>query len=226
MADAFSAIAQSYDRWYDEPEGASVFAAELECLRAVMPEVEGPWLEIGVGTARFAAALGIRHGLDPSTDMLRIAAGRGVYAMRGRGETLPFATNSFHGVLLVATLCFVEDAPQVLCEATRTLKPGGALLIGHIPADGPWGRAYARRAASGHPLYSRAHFTTAVELVRLATDAGYTLQRAAATLFHEPGSPPAPVRVEPGIASGAGFLALAFAPTRLRPGEAPDTHEV
>ena len=59
---AFDALADRYDRWYENAEGAAALQEELACLRFVCPERRGRWLEVGVGTGRFASALGIVRG--------------------------------------------------------------------------------------------------------------------------------------------------------------------
>jgi SAM-dependent methyltransferase len=55
-----------------------------------MPSV-GDAVEIGVGSGRFAAPIGVRFGVDPARVMLQIARSRGVDAAMGVGEALPFA---------------------------------------------------------------------------------------------------------------------------------------
>jgi ubiquinone/menaquinone biosynthesis C-methylase UbiE len=213
VSDVFDSAATAYDRWYDTSEGSSVFADELWCLRSVVPVLAGDWVEVGVGTGRFAAALGIAEGLDSSPSMLALAQRRGIRIRVGSAENLPYAPRSLDGVLMVASLCFIRDVPRALSECARVLRTTGTLLVGDIPSDGPWGIAYRRKGESGHPLYSQAQFTTGDELVRLAGAASFTLRRAASTLFWGPGSTPPPTpHTRPGIVAGAGFLALAFAP--------------
>jgi len=69
----FDPIADVYDRWYDAPEGRAIFAAELKCLRALCGHFNDRWVEVGVGTGRFASMLGIGEGIDPSLRMLEIS---------------------------------------------------------------------------------------------------------------------------------------------------------
>ena len=60
---AFEANIDRYDRWYEEHRRA--YRAELDAVRRLLPAA-GSGLEIGVGTGRFAAPLGVGVGLDPS----------------------------------------------------------------------------------------------------------------------------------------------------------------
>ncbi|MCS7262804.1 MAG: class I SAM-dependent methyltransferase, partial [Aquificaceae bacterium] len=68
----FDLYAEKYDRWYNEPLGRSIFEAEVDCLKSLEPP-SGRLLEVGVGSGRFAKALGISYGVDISRKLLRIA---------------------------------------------------------------------------------------------------------------------------------------------------------
>ena len=61
MAEAFHRLAERYDRWFEVHR--PLFLSELRLVRALFPG-SGPGLEVGVGTGRFAEALGIGLGLD------------------------------------------------------------------------------------------------------------------------------------------------------------------
>lgn len=216
-AGPFDNIAEEYDRWYDTVEGAAIFAAELACLQMVVPQMRGSWLEIGSGTGRFGCALGVAEGIDPSPSMLEIAGARGIQTKVGIAEKLPYPADSFDGALMVTVLCFVENVPGAFDECSRIIRPEGTLLIGHIPADGPWGQDYIGKAAAGHPVYSHAHFTTVADILTPASAAGFEMATAASGLFRPPGSPvEIPPRVQPGVVAGAGFVALAL--RRATPG--------
>ena len=210
MTNIFDQFAEKYDRWFDSPEGGAIFRAELACLRLLRHEPAGRWLEVGVGTGRFAATLGIAEGVDPPP-MLDFAARRGIQTCRGTAEVLPYSDESFDGVLLVTTLSFVEDPATAIEECARVLRPGGTLLAGIIPAESPWGREYARNASEGHPVYSHARFLSVQQLREFATAAALCLQESASTLFWPPGSPPSEApSTEAGVLAGAGFVALRF----------------
>lgn len=91
----------------------------------LMNGLKPPFLEVGVGSGRFAEATGIEDGVDPSPALLEKARGRGVKVKLGRGEDLPYEANSFGGVFILFTLCFLDDPEKALCEAKRVLKSGG-----------------------------------------------------------------------------------------------------
>ena len=50
---------EDYDGWFDTPEGRVLFRMEVEAVRLLMKDIKRPFLEIGVGTGRFAKELGI-----------------------------------------------------------------------------------------------------------------------------------------------------------------------
>ncbi len=214
MGQVFDPIADQYDRWYDTPEGDAIFRAERDCLLSLYNGPFDGWVDVGAGTGRFAHALGIPTGVDPSPNMLALAAARGILTHEASAEALPFAPESFDGVLMALTLCFVADAPQALRECRRVLRPGGRLLLGIVPADTPWVRSHEKKAAQGHSIYSQAHFRTATEVLELAQSSGFSLIDSASTLFWRPGEDlKAAPRIESGAVGEAGFLALLFGPS-------------
>ncbi len=66
---AFNSVAADYDAWF-EGEGRLVFNIEVQAIRKLLPYLPRPWLEIGVGSGRFAENLKIEYGLDPSIHLL------------------------------------------------------------------------------------------------------------------------------------------------------------
>ena len=122
--------AKAYERWQKKPGNEADIRME-HCLMGRM--LDPLWgesvLDIGCGTGLGAASLlrmGLRvSGLDPSPDMLDIAArnlGRRVDLHRGVAEALPFEDNHFTYAAVVNTLEFVEDPRKALEEAFRVTK--------------------------------------------------------------------------------------------------------
>lgn len=211
MVQVFDSIAESYDRWYDTSRGQAIFNAELKCLRLLCANLQGRWLEVGVGTGRFASILGIARGIDPSIPMLKIAAKRGIMAYAGLAEDLPFPRNCFDGVLLALALCFLGDSGQALKECVRVLRFEGSLLLGVIPAHSPWGKTYERKKREGHPVYALARFPHIPEIMALIQNTGFAFREAASTLFWNPDEQPENIRrVDTGISPDAGFVGLLF----------------
>lgn len=205
-----AAAASSYDAWFDSEKGRAIFRLELACLAKAVRPHPGRWLEVGVGTGRFAAALGITDGVEPAEAMRKLAEARGIRAVAAAGERLPYAAATFDGALLTTALCFMADPAQALKETFRVLKQTGILVLGIIPADGAWGRLYQKKAADGHALYASAVFRTVDEVIALAGSAGWSFKEASSCLFAAPEQFTGMEEARDGIVSGAGYVALVF----------------
>lgn len=203
----FDRLAQRYDRWFDSTRGQAIFEAEVACLQALIPDRAGQWLEVGVGTGRFAQALGVPEGVDPSRPVLEMARQRGIRARHGYGEELPHADGSYDGLLMVVTLCFLANPGRAFQECSRVLKDDGYLVAGLVPADSSWGELYARSGRKGHPFYAAARFYTVQQVLGLAAVARLVFSDAMSCLLSRPGE-----LVDDGhrrgIVDGAGFVGL------------------
>ncbi|AFM24783.1 class I SAM-dependent methyltransferase [Desulfomonile tiedjei] len=205
----FDVDADRYDLWFESRGGKAIFEIEKNCLRKLIPTDKDLWLEVGVGTGRFASSLGISEGVDPSQEMLSIAARRGIYVVRGIGEDLPYRDETFDGVLMVTTLCFLIDPERTLSECRRVLRHTGILVLGIMPAESAWGRLYMRKGSEGHRLYSKAIFYTCGQVIRICAEARFSFDRAVSCLSTPPGEEPSSI-LEEGINEGGGFVAMRF----------------
>lgn len=174
----FEAHHQRYETWFDQHR--PVYLSELLALRAFVPW-EGKGLEIGVGSARFAAPLGVAVGLDPSPAMLRHAVARGLDVVTGIAEALPFSVGSFDHVLVVTTICFVDSASEMLAEAYRVLRPGGRLVIGFIDRDSRLGQEYLAHQSES-VFYREAVFYSADEVAALLAENAFAVTAWGQTL--------------------------------------------
>lgn len=161
---------ERYEAWF--AKHAAAYVSELLALRPFIPW-EGRGLEIGVGSGRFAAPLGVQVGVDPSPAMLAHAAARGIEAVHGSAEALPFADSRFDYALIVTTICFVDSASAMLAEARRVLRPGGHLVIGFIDRDSALGQTYLAHQSES-VFYREATFFSAGEVGRLLLETGFT----------------------------------------------------
>jgi len=145
----FQTHAQKYDEWYDK--NPLIYQSELEAVKELLPK-GGRGLEVGVGSGRFAGPLKIKLGLDPSPVMGEIARKRGVKFVQGVAESLPFPDQEFDYILMVTTICFLDDLEKALREAYRVLKPNGSIIIGFIDAESPLGHFYQEHKGGKHLL--------------------------------------------------------------------------
>ena len=206
-ASPFDDAAGDYDAWF-EGEGSLVFEIELRALQEVLPSLPKPWLEVGVGSGRFAQQLGIETGIDPSIRLLEIATRRSVVILRGVGEQLPFAGRSVGTAFLIATLCFVDWPLSVLREVSRVLVPHGKMVLGVIPGEGPWGRRYEERKRQGHRLYQQASFRRYGEIVSLVERGGFVIEQIVSTLTQRPDEVKTIELPRSGFRPDAGFVVI------------------
>ena len=183
----FDAYADKYDSWFDSEPGKTIFVMEVECLQPLLHSYPPPYLEVGVGSGRFAQALGIEYGVDPSSTLLEKAQSRHIKVQKAIGEKLLFLNGSFGGVLIALTLCFVDDPAQVLREVSRVLIPGGGLVLGLILKDSPWAEFYSSKGKEGHPIYSKARFFSRNEVENLLHQSGFDLLQYRSVLVQPPG---------------------------------------
>ena len=72
--DAFEKNVRLYEEWFDDHPFA--YLSELHAVQKLLP-TNGSGIEIGMGTGRFAAPLGIKQGIEPSRSMAEIGRKKG-----------------------------------------------------------------------------------------------------------------------------------------------------
>ena len=204
---AFDSLASAYDAWFEQ-EGRLIFALELEALKRVLPLLPKPWIEIGIGSGRFAQALGIDIGLDPSSELLKIARNRGTSALLGRGEDTPFRDGTFGAIFFIVTLCFVDSPERILSEAARLLKGEGKMVLGLVLKESPWGQLYRVKKETSHHFYRYATFYTYAEVDMLLMQTGFSIEKAVSTLFQNPGEVNNIELPRQGFSADAGFTVI------------------
>ncbi|MCF6175562.1 MAG: methyltransferase domain-containing protein [Victivallaceae bacterium] len=176
----FAEHAKRYDEWYDNERNYDRYIAELTAIREMMP-ASSRKLEVGVGSGRFAAPLGIEHGIDPVDEMLVIAKSRGVKTVKGVAENLPYDNSYFDYVLMTTTLCFLDDVTAALTEVKRVLSFGGTFTVAFVDKNSVIGKRYQQRVDS--KFYKNATFYAVEEVIALLNSSGFEMTTIMQTLL-------------------------------------------
>jgi SAM-dependent methyltransferase len=203
----FDSLATEYDDWFDG-EGKLIFANEVRAFQEILASLPKPWLEIGVGSGRFAQALGIGSGVDPSAKLLEMAGRRGIDVRLGRGEQRIFSAASFGTVFLIVTLCFLDSVPSVLKEVYSILTVDGKIVVGLVLKESPWGKFYEKKKMQGHRFYKYAHFYRYDEVVTFLEQSGFYIEKVISTLFQKPGKVDRVELPHEGFFPAAGFVII------------------
>jgi ubiquinone/menaquinone biosynthesis C-methylase UbiE len=205
----FDTFAERYDKWYDKPFGKTAFKLEKECVEFLCRNLKRPFLEIGVGTGRFAVALKVEYGVDKSIEVLKFAKKRGIEVIRGEGENTPFVDGSFGAVFIIVTMCFVDDPLKVLKEASRVLEDEGFVILGLILKESPWASFYEKKGEEGNVFYKIARFYTINELKSMLKNVGLKIVEVRSTLLQPPTEEPLHFELSrKGYYKEAGFVAI------------------
>lgn len=167
----FELHATEYDEWFENH--LEEFQAELNQIQQVIRDVSFPSLEIGVGSGRFASSLSIPYGIDPSRSLARMAQGRGIEVIQGRGEFLPLKGDTFSSVVMITVFCFLDDPILTCKEIHRVLSDYGILYIAFIERDGEIFKRYHNRPDKSRFL-SQAWFYSREEVATILSDSGFS----------------------------------------------------
>ncbi len=178
-AESFDKNVNQYEQWFvDHP---LAYVSELHAVRAMLPST-GSGIEIGVGTGRFAAPLGIKKGVEPSKAMAELAKKKGIEVLSGVAENVPCVDAEFDFALMVTTVCFLDDIDVAFREIHRILKQGGFFVIGFVDRESALGTEYLKRKDKS-TFYKNATFYSVPELESHLTKAGFGNFALCQTLF-------------------------------------------
>ena len=179
--DVFSEHVEAYEAWYEKYPMVyqSELAAIKEQLLKLSENING--IEVGLGTGRFAQPLGIKEGIEPSTEMAKIAVKRGIEIMEGVAERLPYSDLHFDFVLFV-TICHLKDIKAAFSQAHRVLKHGGAIIIGFLDKDQSIAKQYEEKRDRSN-FFKHASFYPVNRIEKLLKEAGFKNFEHNQTLF-------------------------------------------
>ena len=110
------------------------FASSYDCLASAVPSAATGVLDLACGDGYLLSLLAARRpplrllGVDLSAGELESARrrlGASVPLHQARAQQLPLADGAVDAVLCHMALMLMDDAPQVLAEVRRVLRPGG-----------------------------------------------------------------------------------------------------
>jgi SAM-dependent methyltransferase len=175
----FDNYSNEYDDWFITNKYA--FQSELNAIKKALPNNRDV-VEVGIGSGIFAAPLGIKEGVDPSEAMREKAKKRGVRVMDAVAENLPFADKSKDVVLMVTTICFVDDIYKSFQEVYRVLKDDGYFIIGFVDKNSQIGKFYLKHKDESI-FYKDATFYRTEELFEILKDTGFEIENIYQTVF-------------------------------------------
>lgn len=176
----FEKYTDRYEQWFDKYD--PVYNAELRCVRSVGMSSKKS-LEIGVGSGRFAAPLGIKIGVEPSLRMAYLAKNRGVLTISGTGENLPVKNSSIASVLMVTTICFLDNVLQAFQEVFRILRSRGSFIVAFVDKNSPIGKTYQTHKME-NLFYREAIFFSTEEVIGYLARTNFRNLQFRQTLFH------------------------------------------
>ena len=176
----FEKYTDKYEQWFDKYD--PVYDAELRYVRSVGSDNKKS-LEIGVGSGRFAAPLAIRMGVEPSLRMAYLAKNRGILTISGTGENLPVKNSSIASVLMVTTICFLDNVLQAFREVLRILQPRGSFIVAFVDKSSPIGRTYQTHKME-NLFYREATFFSTKEVIEYLVRTNFRNLQFRQTLFH------------------------------------------
>jgi len=171
-----------YEAWYKKYP--YVFKSEVAAIKELIPKGENAHgIEVGLGTGRFAKALGIKEGIEPAENMRALAQKKGIFVINAIAEKLPYKALQFDIVLMNFCISYFEDLSEAFRQAFRVLKRSGCLIVGFIDKESTIGKYYQRRRLQSI-FYRHANFYTVSKVEKELKEAGFKELQFTQTLFH------------------------------------------
>ncbi|HEY9183697.1 MAG TPA: class I SAM-dependent methyltransferase [Salegentibacter sp.] len=169
--EVFERNVAEYEAWFDR--FPAIFDSEILAIRRHFQELPENILgiEVGMGSGRYAQALGIKEGVEPATSMRNLALDKALEVVKATAEHLPYKDLHFDFVLFV-TICHLDSFPKALKEANRVIKRGGHVIIGFIDKGSKIGIQYEEKKGRS-TFYKNARFYLTSEVEDLLKASGF-----------------------------------------------------
>ena len=175
----FDDYISEYEEWF--VQNSTVYSSELKAIKNISGVPENA-VEIGIGSGLFAEPLGIKTGIEPSETMREMAKERGLHVIDGVAENLPWKDNSIDYVLMVTTICFVDNVKKSLSEVYRVLQKSGSFILAFVDKNSPVGQLYQKNMKKSL-FYKDATFFSTEELYEYLKEAGFSIKNTKQTVF-------------------------------------------
>lgn len=170
-----------YDAWFKKYP--YVFKSEVAAIRRLLPKgKDRKGIEIGVGTGRFAKALGIKEGIDPAGKMRAEAKKHGITVLNAVAEHLPYKSDLFDYSVMNFCVSYFDSVSDAFAEAYRVLKKNGILVVAFLDKNSMIGKSYRKRQQDSL-FYAHAKFFTASQIRKALKLAGFRELEVSQTLF-------------------------------------------
>ena len=153
---------RKYEKWFEKNRW--VYLSEIECLKKLIP------------------ARGTGMGVEPSEKMAKISMNKGIFVVKGTGENLPFFDNSFDYILMVTTVCFLNNISKSFKESYRVLKKKGKLIVGLVDRNSFLGKFYESKKME-NVFYRVATFYSCEEIIKEMEKTGFKNIKTYQTIF-------------------------------------------
>lgn len=168
-----------YEQWFID--NLNVYKSELLAIKSLLPKRKKS-IEIGVGTGKFAVPLGIMVGIEPSNKMRQLSLKRGIDVINAVGEFLPIRKERLDLVLMVTTICFLDDIKMAFEDVYNILTSKGSFIIGFIDRNSTIGIKYQLQKKE-NVFYNVADFYSVDEVVSYLKTANFTKFKFSQTIF-------------------------------------------
>jgi SAM-dependent methyltransferase len=175
FARRFDAVAASFDRITSR-------YSSFRRYHALIPFIYGKVLDAGSGTGWLSRISDPKKAiihLDISINMCRVVCeGTGFPVVCGDAEALPTADGVFDTVVSSEMIYYLSEPDRFFREASRSLKPGGRLLITSANQEAAFYakcRSFLRRMGISRAYFDDGikHFMTQRQLERLFEENGF-----------------------------------------------------